>query len=143
MDSFSHLITSNIKQTTSKLERYSWLLKKTLPAECDIHFNVANIHNKTLVIVADSPVWTSRIRQLGPNILAIMKTQSNEDLHHIKVITRRGPTVDNHKPLGIQRKLSTKASQLLEQTASFLPDDELSKALLRLSKRKSDSKNKG
>lgn len=142
MNTFSHLIDSKIKQTASKLERYSWLLKKALPTECDIHFNVANIHNKTLIIVADSPVWTSRLRQLGPNILAIMKTQSNEDLHHIKVITRRGPTVDNHKPLIIQRKLSSEASQLLEQTASFMKDDELSKALLNLSKRQSGFKNK-
>lgn len=136
MDTFNHLISSTIKQTANKLEKYSQLLKKTLPAECDSHFNVANIHNKTLIIVADSPVWTTRLRQLGPNILTIMKTQSNEDLHHIKVITRRGPTVDNHKPFIIKRKLSSKASQLLEQTASFIQDDGLSKALVSLSKRK-------
>jgi len=141
MDTFSHLIDSSIKQTVIKLEKYTWLLKKTLPAECDTHFNVANILNKTMVIVTDSPVWASRLRQLGPDILAIMKTRSKEELHHVKVITRRGPTVDRHRPRIIKRTLSTSSRHLIEQTASFLNNEELSKALLNLSKRKPHKEN--
>lgn len=134
MDTFSHQLDPKIRQTAKKLSKYTWLLKNALPPECMGHFNVANILNKTIVIVADSPVWTTRLRQLGPTILEAMKKQSPEALHHVKIITRHGPKVDKHDPHITKRELSAEAGQLIEQTASYLNDEQLSDALLKLSR---------
>ena len=137
MDTFSHQLDTKIKQTALKLEMYTQLLKKALPPECENHFSVAKVLNKSIVIVADSPVWTTRLRQLGQLILETMKTQSREDLHHVKIITRHGPVADIHNPKLVKRQLSPTAGSIIEQTASYLDDEELSNALLKLSKYKS------
>lgn len=140
MDTFSRQLDPKIRQTAQKLAKYTLLLKKALPPECENYFNVAKVHNKTIVIVADSPVWTSRLRQLGQLILNAMKAQSHEDLHHVKIITRHGPVVDNHDPKIIKRQMSSTASNIIEQTASYLSDEQLSDALLKLSKHKSQTR---
>ena len=139
MDTFSQQISPKIKQTALKLSKYTLLLKKALPPECEHYFNVASIVNKTITIVADSPVWTSRLRQLGPLILETMKSQSQEELHHVKIITRHGTTtVDNHNSRTVKRHLSTEAGELIEQTASYLEDEQLSNALRKLSRHKNE-----
>jgi len=142
MDTFSHQLDPKIRQTAQKLSDYTLLLEKVLPPECMNHFNVANIHNKTIVIVADSPVWTTRLRQLGPMILEAMSAQSSEALHHVKIITRHGPKVDKHDPPVTKRQLSVEAGQIIEQTASYLNDEQLSDALLKLSRHRSNDNNK-
>lgn len=142
MDTFSHQLDPKIRQTAQKLAKYTLLLKRALPPECENHFNVAKVLNKTIVIVADSPVWTSRLRQLGQLILDAMKTQSHEDLHHVKIITRHGPVADNHEPKIVKRQLSPEAVNIIEQTASYLSDEQLSNALLKLSKHKSKTGSK-
>ena len=76
MDTFSHQLDPKIKQTAKKLEMYTQLLKKALPPECENHFSVASVQKKSIVIVANSPVWTTRLRQLGQLILETMKAQS-------------------------------------------------------------------
>ena len=140
MDTFSHQLDPKIRQTALKLTKYTQMLKNALPPECENHFNVAKVLNKTIVIVADSPVWTTRLRQLGQLILETMKNQSHEDLHHIKIITRHGPVADNHDSKHIKRQLSSTAGNIIEQTASYLEDEQLSNALLKLSKHKTDPK---
>lgn len=140
MDTFAQQLDQKIRQTALKLTQYTLLLKNALPPECVSYFNVARIQNKTIVIVADSPVWTSRLRQLGQLILETMKTGSNEDLHHVKIITRHGPVADSHHPKAIKRQLSANAGKLLEQTASYIDDGQLSRALLKLSKHQSKIK---
>ena len=137
MDTFSHQLDPKIKQTAQKLEMYTQLLKKALPPECENHFSVANVQQKSIVIVADSPVWTTRLRQLGQLILETMKTQSREDFHHVKIITRHGPIADIHDPKPVKRQLSPTAGNIIEQTASYLEDEQLSNALLKLSRHKS------
>ena len=139
MDTFSHQLDPNIKQKALELTKYTQLLKNALPPECENHFSVANLMNKSIVIVADSPVWTTRLRQLGQLILETMKNQTQEDLHHVKIITRHGPVADDHDPKVIKRQLSSSSAHILEQTATYLGDEELSNALLKLSKRKSQS----
>ena len=142
MDSFSHQLDPKIKQTALKLSKYTRLLKKALPPECENHFNVANILNKTIVIVADSPVWATRLRQLGQSVLEAMNNQTQEDLHHVKIITRQGPVADNHNPKSIKRQLSSMAGDIIKQTATYCDDEELSNALLKLSRHKSQTDTK-
>ena len=142
MDTFSHQLDPIIKKTVLRLTKYTQLLKNALPPDCENHFNVAKVHNKTIIIVADSPVWTSRLRQLGQLILEVMKKQTHEDLHHIKIITRHGPVADDHNQKFITRQLSSSASDLIEQTASYCDDEQLSNALLKLSKHKSQTDTK-
>ena len=139
MDTFSHQLDPEIKQTALRLANYTRLLKKTLPPECENHFSVANVVNRSIVIVADSPVWTSRLRQLGQSILETMKDHTDLDLHHVKIITRHGPVPDIHHTKHVKRQLSPMAGNIIEQTASYLDDEQLSNALLKLSKHKSQT----
>ena len=137
MDTFSQQISSKIRQTAVQLSKYTAILKNALPPECGPYFNVATIQNKTITIVADSPVWTTRLRQLGPLILEAMKANTPQDLHHVKIITRHGTTtVDNHTQKPVKRHLSSESGKVIEQTASYLDDEQLSNALRKLSKRR-------
>lgn len=91
------------------LSKYSILLRKILPPECLNHVEVANIRNQNLILITDSPVWTTRLRQLSPQILqfltsnpvelentALDNTANNSEssaqkmpmIHHVQITTR-------------------------------------------------------
>jgi len=91
------------------LSKYSVLLRKILPPECLNHVEVANIRNQNLILITDSPVWTTRLRQLSPQILqfltsnpvelentALDNTANNSEssaqkmpmIHHVQITTR-------------------------------------------------------
>lgn len=137
MDTFSQQLDPKIRQTAQKLSKYTQILKDTLPPECGNHFDVARISDNNIVIVADSPVWTTRLRQLGQFILETMNTRTRERLHHVKVITRHGPVADDHVEAATQHLMSSASGDNIEQTASYLDDEDLSAALLKLSRHRS------
>ena len=117
-----------------KLEHLTTLLRNELPPECDGHYQVAAIHDRTLVVVTDSPVWTTRLRQLGPLILQILENKTPQNLQHVRIISRHGPTISNHEPPTVKHELSQQSSQLIAQTASYIKDKPLQKALLKISR---------
>ena len=68
-----------------KLAQYTQLLQKILPIECRNHVQVANIRNQNLMLITDSPVWTTRLRQLCPQILQFIRENSvNTDISNKK-----------------------------------------------------------
>ncbi len=110
------------------------LLRNELPPECDGHYHAAAIHDSTLVIVTDSPVWTTRLRQLGPQILQLLKNQIPQKLQHVRIISRHGPAVSNHEPPVVKHELSRKSSQHIAQTATYIKHKPLQDALLKMSR---------
>ena len=135
MDTFNSKLDGSLKKRAQELERLTSLLRSELPPEIDGHYHVANIRDRTLVIMTDSPVWTTRLRQLGPTILTILQNSGRNDFLHIRVFCRPSQTVDNkpRQPVNQQQKLiSQQSSELIHQAASYIEDDGLRDALLRL-----------
>lgn len=132
MKQLNNVLDPGILAHSRKLEQLTMLLRNALPPECDGHYHAAAIHDNTLVIVTDSPVWTTRLRQLGPQILQILKNKTPRKLQHIRVISRHGPAVSNHEPPVIKRELSQQSSQHITQTANYIKDKSLKEALLKI-----------
>ncbi len=61
-----------------KLTRIKGFLLKALPIECHKHFQVANIRQQILMLTTNSPVWTTRLRQLSPQILQYIRENSQK-----------------------------------------------------------------
>ncbi len=143
MDAFDNRLDGALKQRARELRRLTELLRCELPPECDGHYHVANIRNGTLVIMTDSPVWTTRIRQLGPRILAALRKQTRHNLVHIRAFSRPGqsPTVKPPTPARTRHEpISARSSQLITQTASYIDNDELRDALLKLARHASEKR---
>jgi hypothetical protein len=135
LDSFKSKLDQSLIKRARELEQLTSLLRSELPPECDGHYHVANIRDRTCVIITDSPVWTTRLRQLGPRILAVLQNGGRKDLLHLQVSSRpvqsstaKAPEIPKTRP----RQISPQSSRLLNQTASFIEDEGLRDALLKL-----------
>ncbi len=132
MKQLNNVLDPAILAHSRKLDQLTMLLRNALPPECDGHYHAAAIHDNTLVIVTDSPVWTTRLRQLGPQILQLLKNKTPRKLQHVRIISRQGPAVSNHQPPVIKRELSQQSCQYIAQTANYIKDKALKDALLKI-----------
>lgn len=134
MKLFKAQLDTRLVARTRSLEQLNLQLRNALPPECDGHYNVAAIHDRTVVIVTDSPVWTTRLRQLGPLILETLAGKTRQQLQHVRIISRHGPVVSDYKPPVVKRELSQQSSEQIAQTASYINDEHLRDALLKISR---------
>ena len=127
-----------------KLAYFTQLLHSILPVECRDHVAVANVRNQNLMLVTDSPVWTTRLRQLSPQILEFIrknaadKFSNKEQIHHVQISTRYQATNTDqqqakkgNKP-GLQ--ISEKTASMLTQSADSIQHQQLKAALLRIAR---------
>ena len=132
MDSFTSRLDASLKKRAHELARLTAVLRSELPPEIDGHFNVANIHDRTLVIMTDSPVWTTRLRQLGPRILTILQNNGGQKLLHIRVFSRPARAAPARPSAPVKtgpKTISPQSSQMISQTAACIADDDLRAAL--------------
>lgn len=132
MDNLERLI-----ERGTQLARIDKLLKKSLPAELRPHCQLANIKGNTLILLANSTVWASRIRYQGPQLLKTL--QQNERFKHITELQLRiqpqtGITRGNRIPR--QASMSSEAASYLQQFAESVDDADLRSALERLASRR-------
>ena len=107
MKPINEQINANFVIQAQKLARYTQLLRNILPVECHGHVQVANIRNHSLMLMTDSPVWTTRLRQLSPQILQFIRENTlkvdqkqstamdNEVIHHVQISTRYHTATSN------------------------------------------------
>jgi len=124
---------------TQKLSRYSQLLHNFLPIEYRNHVAVANIRDQNLILITDSPVWTTRLRQLSPNILQFIAENSpnadnTQTIHHVQISTRYQvssvqPQQSSSRKQRPHPQISDKTAELLMQSASSISDQRLKSAL--------------
>ena len=91
MKPLSEQISSKFIAQAKRLAKYTRILHQILPIECRNHVQVANIRQQNLMLITDSPVWTTRLRQLSPQILQFLRENNagNEQIiHHIQITTR-------------------------------------------------------
>ena len=132
MKQLNDALNLGILAQTQKLDHLTMLLRTQLPPECDGHYDVAAIHGSTLVIVTDSPVWTTRLRQLGPLILQSLENKTAQYFQHVRIISRHGPVVSNYELPVVKRELSQQSRHQITQAAKYIKDKPLKEALLKI-----------
>ena len=141
MKPFNSQLNPALILKSHQLERLTSILNGELPTETSGHYHVAGVDNSTLVIITDSPVWTTRLRQLGPTIIEALSDKTGKRLQHIRIVSRHGsikaPPQVNHT---INRVLSEQSAQQVAQAAEYIQDEDLKEALLKFSKRGKSSK---
>jgi hypothetical protein len=127
-----------------KLAYFTQLLHRILPVECRDHVAVANVRNQNLMLITDSPVWTTRLRQLSPQILefirknAAEKFSNKEQIHHVQINTRYQATNTDQQQAKKRNKpgfqISEKTASMLTQSADSIQHQQLKAALLRMAR---------
>jgi len=148
MKSLNEQISPKFIAQARKLDQYTRILHQILPIECRNHVQIANIRQQNLMLITDSPVWTTRLRQLCPQILQFLRENTAENgqiIHHIQISTRyqsnnaeeqkASAKKNRHKP-----SISEKTANLLSQSANSIDDQQLKKALLRVASNSPASK---
>lgn len=142
MKPINEQINANFVIQAKKLSQFTQLLYQFLPIECRNHVAVANIRDQNLMLITDSPVWTTRLRQLSPKILQFIHENSSEIdksqiIHHVQISTRyqtssletqqSSSQKHRHKP-----QISEKTAELLMQSANSISDQRLKSSLIRI-----------
>ena len=152
MKTINQQISPSFVKQVKKLTQYTQLLSQILPIECRNHVKVANIRNQNLMLITDSPVWTTKLRQLSPQLLDFVQknnksTDPSQIIHHIQISTRYNTPTANQAPSSTNKRpvpqISHETAGLLTQSASSINHLPLKNALLKIAshgKNKQDTK---
>ncbi len=136
MKPFNHQLDPALVSKSHQLDQLTSLISSELPPETDGHYHVAGIDNSTLVIITDSPVWTTRLRQLGPAIIQALSGKTGKQFQHVRIVSRHGSIKAPEQPdHTVNRVLSEKSGQQIAQSAEHIKDEDLREALIKFSKR--------
>lgn len=116
------------------LQRVSRRVHQCLPPLLRGHCTVANYKNHVLILHAETPAWTTRLRFLLPDLQKqLADDRLFENLSEIQVRTEP-QSADRTKP---QRRIAISAASaaVIKSLAEGIPDPALQAALLRLAKR--------
>ena len=143
MKSINEQINPEFVIQAKKLAEFSRLLRRVLPPECHGHVEVANIRDQNLMLITDSPVWTTKLRQLSPQILQFIQSNTAGDtnrtqiIHHIQISTRyHAPDSGEQQALNKKNRhkvqISEKTATMLSQSADSIEHQQLKTALLKI-----------
>ena len=143
MKSINEQINPEFVIQAKKLAEFSRLLRRVLPPECHGHVEVANIRDQNLMLITDSPVWTTKLRQLSPQILQFIQSNTAGDvnrapiIHHIQISTRyHAPDSGEQQALNKKNRhkvqISEKTAAMLSQSADSIEHQQLKTALLKI-----------
>ncbi len=140
MKPINEQISAKFVIQAKKLIKYTKLLRNILPVECHNHVEVANIRDQNLMLITDSPVWTTRLRQLSPQILQSIRSntpESEQIIHHIQISTRYHSSNDSkqqtlNKKNRHKLQISEKTAMVLSQSADSIDHPQLKSALLKI-----------
>ncbi len=126
-------VLSDLRQEAERLRKLETRLLPLLPATLRAHCRVARVDAGAMVLMTDSPVWSSRLRFLEKVLLDAAAAETGCRPRRLRIlISRPAPVAQETKP----RRLSKRAGQHLESAARGQPDPALREALLRLSGRR-------
>lgn len=116
------------------LARLTEVVRACLPLACAEHCSVANLDESRLVLAADSPAWSARLRFHVPELTRTLKRQHGLGIRQVRVVV--SPSIHTITPKRQSRPdLSHKSVELLQQTAAGIDDAGLRAALIRLARR--------
>ena len=101
------------------------------------HCRVANVTDRTVTLLADSPAWCSRLRFRGTEVLQHLRRITGRPAFSHIVVRVRPPHAVRPEPLRRRPRLSGATAKLLRSVAAGTEDQRLRNALLRLAERAS------
>ena len=119
-------------------------LQRSLPTVLQPHVRIANVRQDVLHLHVDASVWASRVRLLGPRILAAWKQQRDLPLVRRLNIRVRIMSDDLEAPTFLREvsPLNTDSCQALSCLAEMVEDETLQLALQRLANSACQAKQK-
>jgi len=109
------------------------LTRQALPQQLRPHCVSAVLNGNTLTLLADSPVWGSRLRFHMPRLLGQLR-QNHPGIANIRVRIATACKARATPTRKIRPHHSNRAADTVDQASSLMPDSTLSHALQRLAK---------
>ena len=125
-------------QQAEGLERLQRVVGPLIPAELRDHVTLAGVRDGCLLLITDSGVWASRLRQLQHSLLGQLASRLPElkvQSVGIKVRPRAGQRKNTRKAL----RISKENARLLEEEAGQTKDEGLKRVLQSLASRTRDA----
>lgn len=135
MKSISNLLQPKLIKKARDLDKLGHLIRSCLPNNCKEHVKIAGIKENYLILIVDSPVWSSRIRLYSNNILEMLKEHNLTEVQQIRIRLSQAEPLKPEKVYE-KRHLDEYSSKLIEQTADSIDDPELKQALHKLAANK-------
>jgi len=107
------------------------LVRRLLPEPLGAHCTVLNLHNGSLSLATDSPVWAARLRFLAPRLVKQLECQKSCQVRAVRVSVLPPASPRDQAPPR-RAGLSAEAGTLLEHTADAIEHEPLRTALRRL-----------
>ncbi|NIR28599.1 MAG: DUF721 domain-containing protein [Gammaproteobacteria bacterium] len=120
-------------QHARDLERVDGLVRQHLGTPLNRHCRLANLTPRTVVLHADSPVWSARLRYRTPDILALLRRRLKQPGLREAQVRVRPPAQPAPRPPARPR-LSAGTAALLHSVAEGIEDPRLRQALRRLAR---------
>lgn len=124
-----------VLQRVQELLRLEKAVLELLEPPLKSHCRVANLRDETLVLFTDSPVWATRLRFQGPNVLArLRQTPIGARVRRLDVKVKLAASQPRSSVDSLP-KLSARTVALLRDVAQLCEEDALRNVFLRLSGR--------
>ena len=128
MKSISNLIDNKIQFKAKQLAKLTRLIKASLPVNCQDHVQVSDVREFQLVLLTDSPAWSSRLRLYSQNMIQMLEEHTNIKVSRV-LIKLSQPEKPVIKPVRKFRFLNKETARLIKQTAESIEDPDLQRAL--------------
>ena len=111
-------------------------VRAQLPDNLQPHCQVLSLHDRTLVLATDSPVWAARLRFHAPRLVKQLTRQRIMSVRNIRVrVTPPEKTMTSARKIAPGQEQGRLRAAALKQAAQTVSDPRLKSALLRLSRR--------
>jgi hypothetical protein len=134
MKTITNLIDRKIQLKARQLEKLTRLIKASLPVNCQSHVQVSAIREFQLILITDSPAWSSRLRLYSQNMIQMLAEHTNIRVNRVRIKLSQ-PKKSITKPIKKFRYLNKNTASLIQQTAATINDPDLQQALINLAKK--------
>ena len=134
--SSSHDGLRRLTSISKRLQILNKRIQNYLPAPLNSHCHVANLNERTLVLMVDSPIWATKIRLFLPKLI----NAAGDQIDNIEIKVRPLGLETVSRPPRRPNRMSKSTSNLLIQLANSTKEQKLRNALKRLARHSNGTK---
>lgn len=125
-----------IISVAKRLIKIKIIISQSLDQQLAEHIEVAKVHNGTLLLIVDSPVWATRIRYMQDEIINGLKNYAiTKSIYNVSIKVRPAPSTPRKKERPKSpASISQESARLMVEEINSISDPELKLALLRITK---------
>jgi hypothetical protein len=123
----------NLYIKTRILKGFQRIIERCLPSAMLSHVKISSYRNNTLHLIIDNPHWATRLRYIEQDLIKKLKSADEfHQLNRIRYSVRPSYSPPQHdKPA---RAISADNAKHIASVAKYIEDEQLRKALIKLSK---------